>query len=120
VTIEFLSTIRVRKRSVLSHFLFATIVDKLTCAIQEVVPWCMLFADDIVLIVEIRAGVNVKLELWRRTLKSKGFRISRSEIEYIEYKFSIGINIDQSVTLDGRVIPVDDCFLYLGSIIQKD
>jgi hypothetical protein len=38
-------------------------MDELTYAIQEVVPWCMLFADDIVLIDETRVGVNVKLEL---------------------------------------------------------
>ena len=33
----------------------------------------MLFADDVVLVDESRAGVNRKLELWRRTLESKGF-----------------------------------------------
>ena len=32
----------------------------------------MLFADDVVLVDESRAGVNRKLELWRRTLESKG------------------------------------------------
>ena len=29
------------------------------------------FADDVVLVDESRAGVNRKLELWRRTLESK-------------------------------------------------
>ena len=51
----------------------------------------MLFADDIVLVDEIRAGVNAKLELWRQTLElisSIGFRLSRTKIEYIECKFS--------------------------------
>jgi len=37
---------------------------ELTRAIQAEIPWCILFADDIVLVDETRAGVNAKLELW--------------------------------------------------------
>jgi len=33
----------------------------------------MVFPNDIVLIDDIREEVNKKLELWRSTLKSKGF-----------------------------------------------
>ena len=47
-------------------------------------PWCMLFADDVVLIDKTREGVNAKLELWRGVLESKGFRISRTKTEYME------------------------------------
>ena len=47
----------------------------------------MLFADDVVL-VESRAGVNRKLELWRRTLELKGFRLSRTKTEYMMRDFS--------------------------------
>ena len=43
----------------------------------------MLFADDIVLVDETRSGVNAKLELWRETLESKGFRLSRTKTEYV-------------------------------------
>ena len=43
----------------------------------------MLFADDVVLVDESRAVVNRKLELWRRTLESKGFRLSRTKTEYM-------------------------------------
>ena len=35
----------------------------------------MLFADDIVLVDETRVKVNAKLELWRQTLESRGFRL---------------------------------------------
>jgi hypothetical protein len=38
----------------------------------------MLFADDVVLVDESRAGVNMKLELWGHTLESRGFRLSRT------------------------------------------
>ena len=37
-------------------------MDELTRAIQDEIPWCMLFADDIVLVDETRVRVNAKLE----------------------------------------------------------
>ena len=49
----------------MSPFLFAIVMDELARAIQDEIPWYMLSADDIVLVDETRAGVNVKLELWR-------------------------------------------------------
>jgi hypothetical protein len=39
--------------------------------------------DDVVLVNDSRTGVNRKLELWRETLESKGFRLSRTKIECI-------------------------------------
>jgi hypothetical protein len=48
----------------------------------------MLFADDVVLIDESRIEVNQKLELWRQTLESKGFRLSRTKTEYMMCQFS--------------------------------
>jgi hypothetical protein len=46
------------------------------------VPWCMLFVVDVVLIDETRVRVNIKLELWRQTLESQGFRLSGTKTEY--------------------------------------
>ena len=63
-------------------------MDELTKGIQDELPWCMLFADDIILIDETREGVNVKLEHWRHALKSTGFRVSRSKTEYMHCGFS--------------------------------
>jgi len=67
----------------LSPFLFTIAMDEFTRGIQDKIPWCMLFVDDIVLIDESREGVNTKLELWRSTLESQGFRLSRSKTEYL-------------------------------------
>jgi hypothetical protein len=67
----------------LSPYLFALVIDEVTRDIQRDIPWCMLFADDVVLVDESREGVNRKLELWRQALESKGFRISRTKTEYI-------------------------------------
>ena len=55
----------------------------------------MLFADDIVLIDETKYEVNAKLEVWREALESKGFKISRTKIEYIKYNFSESKNINE-------------------------
>jgi len=40
-------------------------MDVLTRHLQEDVPWCMLFAHDILLVDKTREGVKSKLELWR-------------------------------------------------------
>ena len=37
----------------MSFFLFAVIMDELTREIQDEIPWCILFADEIVLIDEL-------------------------------------------------------------------
>lgn len=49
-------------------------MDELAKSIQDPVPWCMLFVDDIVLIDETNTRLNAKIESWRNTLESKCFR----------------------------------------------
>ena len=78
----------------------------------------MLFADDIVLLDETR-GVNAKLELWRKTLETKKFRLSRCKTEYMECKFSqrrTPGNIE--VSLGTHMILEKENFRYLGSMVQ--
>ncbi|WMV56312.1 hypothetical protein MTR67_049697 [Solanum verrucosum] len=107
------------QRSVLSPFLFALVMDELTRSIQEEVPWCMLFADDIVLIDETRDRVNARLEVWRQTLESKGFKLSRTKTEYLGCKFSDALDeADVEVRLATQIIPKKESFKYLGSVIQ--
>jgi hypothetical protein len=79
----------------------------------------MLFADDVVLMDESRTGVDQKLELWRRTLEAKCFRLSRSKTEYMKCDFSATTQ-EGGVRLDGQVIPKKDTFRYLGSMLQKN
>ncbi|KAG2605615.1 hypothetical protein PVAP13_4NG086934 [Panicum virgatum] len=95
-------------------------MDEVTRDIQGEIPWCMLFADDVVLVDESMAGVNRKLELWRRTLESKGFRLSRTKTEYMMCDFSVTRHEGGDVSLDGQVVVQKDTFRYLGSVLQKD
>ncbi|KAG5596183.1 hypothetical protein H5410_037415 [Solanum commersonii] len=79
----------------------------------------MLFADDIVLIDETRNRVNARLEVWRQTLESKGFRLSRTKTEYLGCKFSDALDeTDGEVRLATQIIPKKESFKYLGSVIQ--
>jgi len=49
ITSDFFITIGLHQKSTLSPFLFAILMDELTRAIQDEIPWRMLFADDIIL-----------------------------------------------------------------------
>jgi hypothetical protein len=73
---------------VLSPYLFALVMDEVTRDIQGGISWYMLFTDDVILVDESRMGVDQKLELLRRTLEVKGFRLSRFKTEYMKCDFS--------------------------------
>jgi hypothetical protein len=109
--------IGLHQRLALSPYLFALVMDEVTRDIQGGIPWCMLFADDVVLVDESRTGVDQKLELWRRTLDAKGFWLSRSKMEYMKCDFSATTQEEGDVRLDGQVVPKKDIFCYMGSML---
>nr|XP_016453736.1 PREDICTED: uncharacterized protein LOC107778066 [Nicotiana tabacum] len=110
----FLVEMGLHQGSTLSPFLFSLSMDSLTRHIQGEVHWCLLFVDDIVLIDETRGGINKRLEGWRHTLESKGFKLSRTKTEYRERKFSgVTQEADGDVRLDMQVIPKRESFKYL-------
>jgi len=118
-TEEFFIDIGLHQGSALSPFLSTTVMDALNRGIQDEIPWCMLFTDDIVLIDETRKGVNTKLECWRDTLEAKGFKLSRSKTEYLYCRFSADEGgVTSEVAIEGESIPKVERFRYLGSIIQ--
>ena len=88
----------------------ALVMDEVTRDIQGDIPWCMLFADDVVLVDESRTGVNQKLELWRETLESKGLRLSRTKTEYMRCDFSTTTREEEDINLEGQVVPRKDTF----------
>jgi hypothetical protein len=65
----------------LSPLLFNLVFDVVTEGLRENPPWCLLYADNIVLIVQSRIKLERKLEKWRYSLESR-MRKSRSNMEY--------------------------------------
>jgi hypothetical protein len=63
--------------------------------------------------------VDQKLELWRRTLEAKGFRLSRSKTEYMTCDFSATTQEEGDVRLDGHVVPKKDTFRYLDRCSRR-
>jgi len=79
----------------------------------------MLFADDIALIEETRGGLSAKLERWRHSLESKGFRLSRFKTEHLRCGFNGVERNDGEATMGGVVVPRVERFKYLGSIVEE-
>ena len=104
VTPHFPINIGLHQGSTLSPYLFVLVMDEVIRDIQGDILWCMLFADDVVLVDESRAGVNRKLELWRRTLESKEFRLSRNKTEYMMCNFNATRHEGEDVSLNGQVV----------------
>jgi hypothetical protein len=119
-TNDFPINIGLHQGSALSPYLFAFMMNEVTRDIQDGISWCMLFADDVVLVDESRTVVDQKLELWRRTLEAKDFRLSRSIIEYIKCDFNATTQEEGDVRLEDQVVPKKDIFRYLGSMLQKN
>nr|GEV03995.1 hypothetical protein [Tanacetum cinerariifolium] len=69
-------------------YLFALILDGLSIRIQESIPWCLIFTDDTVLVLDTLEGINGILKQWRETLEDKGLRVSREKTEYLRCDFN--------------------------------
>jgi Reverse transcriptase (RNA-dependent DNA polymerase) len=55
--------IELHQGSALSSYIFTLMMNEIINDIQGDIPWCILFADDVVLIDESRIGDDQKLEL---------------------------------------------------------
>ena len=71
LTEEFEVGVGLYQGSVLSLFLFAIIMDKLTVDNRKEAPWYMLFVDDIVLVWKNQRELEKDLEIWRNALKKR-------------------------------------------------
>nr|GEX79159.1 craniofacial development protein 2 [Tanacetum cinerariifolium] len=102
--------------------LFALILDELSRGILDDIPWCMIFADDIVLVSESAEGLNDRLENWREALEANGLRVSREKTKYLSCDFSnseIAHNEEVKVCIGDKILQPMEFFRYLGSILHK-
>jgi hypothetical protein len=67
----------------LNRYIFTLMMDEIIRYIQEDISYCILYADDMVLIDENMIEIVKKIELRRQILESKDFRLCRTKIEYI-------------------------------------
>nr|GEZ91300.1 hypothetical protein [Tanacetum cinerariifolium] len=79
---------RLHQGSAISPYLFTLILNELSRGIQENIPWCMIFADDIVLIAEsaeraaIRPAMLYGSECWPIT-KALAFRVEVAKLRML-------------------------------------
>lgn len=69
------------QRLTLSPFCFALVMGELLWYIQGEMPWCMLFADNIVWIDETCGEVDSRLEVQRQIADSKGFKLTKNKTD---------------------------------------
>ncbi|GJX77112.1 retrovirus-related pol polyprotein LINE-1 [Tanacetum coccineum] len=107
--------------SAISPYLFALIMDELSRGIQENIPWCMIFADDIGLIVESAKGLNNKLVSWREALEDNGLRVSREKTEYLRCDFGMYevVHQEMDIRIGDRIFQPTKSFIYFGSVIHR-
>jgi len=94
-------------------------MDKVTREIQDEVILRNLFTNDIVLIDEIRDGVNNMLEWWQYTLECVDFELSKFKTEYLRCGLNGTEEAGGEVTIDGAPIPRVEKFKYLRPFIKE-
>ena len=105
----------------LSPYIFTLVLDVLTGHIQDVVPKCILFIDDIVLKRESQEDVNCKIGMCREVLQSKSFCLSRSKTEDMKCKFNKRqINNNLKVKIGEQIISNVSSFRYIESIVRNN
>ncbi|XP_065319128.1 uncharacterized protein LOC135927119 [Gordionus sp. m RMFG-2023] len=101
--------------SALSTFLFIIIMDTMAGDIQKPSPWCMLYADDIVLCEETKEKVFEEAEKWSKRLAGYGLKFNNRKTVYME------MNVTGTPSLDDQLkYRKVNRFTYLGSILQHE
>ncbi|EYC19326.1 hypothetical protein Y032_0024g1020 [Ancylostoma ceylanicum] len=104
----------VKQGSALSLLLFIPCVDAITRDIQKPHPWCMLYADDVMVAVETREELQEEVQLSEERLQRHGLRLNIAKTEYMECGAKIE---DGTICVDGNKLKKVECFKYLRSRI---
>ena len=88
--------------SSLSPYRFAMIRDGLARGIKDIPPWCMLYADDIVLCGTRSEVVEKKLEEWRRAMEDRGLKINRNKTVYLRFNVDGNLDGNSDINIQGE------------------
>ena len=116
LTEKFSVNVGLHQGSSLSPYLFDLVMDVLIQDVKDQAPWCMLFADDIVLCNNSREELEWKLEEWRKAIEDRGLKINRKKTEYLK----LNDDQDSKITLQGQTLNTVPNFRYLGSTVSED
>ena len=106
--------------SSLSPYLFAIIMDVLAHGIKDLSPWCMLYADDIVLCGTRREVVENKLEEWRRAMEDRGLKINIKKTVYLRFNVDGNLDGNSDINLQGHNLERVNTFKSLGSTLAEN
>ena len=106
--------------SSLSPYLFARIMDVLAHGIKDLPPWCMLYADDIVLCGTRREVVEKKLEEWRRAMEDRGLQINRKKTVYLRFNVDGNVVGNSDINLQGQNLERMNTFKTSNDVRGRD
>ena len=101
--------------------IFPEIMDVLARGIKDISPWCMLYADDIVLC-GTRSEVEKKLEEWRRSMEDRGLKINIKKTVYLRFNVDRDLddgNSDVNIQGENNFERVNT-FKYLGATLAEN
>ena len=110
----------VHQGSALSPYLFILVLDEVLRGVIKEAPWCMLFADDMVIVGETIEEVKEMLEKVREALETNVLKIYRDKTEHVESKWRGERGSEEVVSIQGVKLKKVSEYKYLGSVIQED
>ncbi|XP_047256144.1 uncharacterized protein LOC124888902 [Capsicum annuum] len=115
---HFLVEIDLHQGLTLSTFIFVLVMDVLTQSIQGEEPWCIYFVNDVVVIDEMREGVNEKLE-WNGEIEEDVSKSIRAG--WMKWSLASRVFCHKKVLLNlkGNFYRVAKCWPVKNSHIQR-
>ncbi|EYC46334.1 hypothetical protein Y032_0401g787 [Ancylostoma ceylanicum] len=115
-TSKFDITVGVHQGSALSPFLFIMTLDTVVKHLLEGPPCTLLYADDVAVIADSTAELQVKIQKWQTALADAGLKLNLKKTEVMS---SIGGG-DAVLDVNGTAFTQTEEFQYLGSILSAD
>ena len=87
---EFEVKVGVHQGSVLSPFLFITVMQAVTKYAAEGLPWELLYADDLVLIADSEEELKRKMVTWKNAMEKKGLKVNIGKTKVMCSEYGVG------------------------------